>query len=154
MHHKMIILTVLLTSLSAFPDTSPKNVETFYQESENLLKQAEKKSAANKIKLLKDLQKSMQDTLDQYEKKDPELGSSEEDKISFLFYTIEPVFKLHQKKKITRTQCQQVQQEIKTGDRMGRTEDAPPSKPASVALAWLETICPLGALSAKDSLTK
>lgn len=154
MHHKMILLAVLLTSLSAFSDTSPKNVEIFYQESESLLKQAEKKPTTKKMKLLKDLQKSMQDTLDQYEKKDPNLGSTEEDKISLFFYTLEPVFKLHQKKKITRTECQQVQQEIRTGDRMGRPEDAPASKQALVALAWLETICPPGALPAKDFLTE
>lgn len=154
MRHQMIILTLLLTSLSAFSETSMKNVEIFYEESENLLKQAEQKPAAKKMKLLKNLQKSMQDSLDQYEKKDPKLGGTEEDKISLLYYTIEPVFKLNLKKKITRTRCQQVQQEIRTGDRMGRPEDAPSTKPALVALAWLKTICPHDALSAKDSLTE
>lgn len=132
----------LIIFISATTKAAPlKTIQTFYAESKNLYTQAEKeKSFAKKTDYLKNLKKSFDKELALYQKNNPQKGSNEEHEISRLFFTLDPVFELADKKNISATECQHARAAIGPVDaketpestRLARTQEA---------LRWLELIC-------------
>lgn len=146
MHHSlaslstMIIFIVIFTSSFA-QAAKLKVLADFYKESETLQELTQKETSKDKSQHLKKLEKSFKSALDQYEKESPKEGNSEEQRISLLFYTLEPVFKLAQKNSFKESSCNSTRQEIKTGDSMGRPQGHPASKQATEAYKWLDLLC-------------
>lgn len=137
---RITLFLVLLNAYSAFADL--KSADDLYEESQKLNSELKiEKDFVTKSKSLLKLKASMHNTLKAYEKKDPLKGGPKEKEVSFLFYTLEPVFNLASKKSITVSDCDKTKQMVIASDSMGRGENPPLTRSAKEALQWIEILC-------------
>lgn len=134
-------IVLLVTFISSTSLATPKDVIAVMKESqtsrENLSKE---KDSAKKLEKLKEFEKSLSATLQDYEKENPEEGGDAEEKVAKFSYRFEPVFELATKK-ITKAACDKTKGRIELEDRSGKTEDADLSDAAKEALKWVDVIC-------------
>ena len=117
-----------------------KTAEDFFKESQTAFEKAAKETTfAKKGTALKDLEKSFEATLNQYEKSSPTEGDDQEQDVARLFYTLEPAFELARLKDKTKKDCARKKQDVLTGDNQG--EDSPASPNTKEALRWIELLC-------------
>lgn len=132
-----VILALLLLNAQAAP---LKSVDDFYKESQSAFEKAGKETTyEKKSSLLKDLEKSFEAALDQYEKTNPIEGNDQEQDVSRLFYTLEPAFELAKLKVKDKKECARKKQDVLTGD--NQADDTPASPKAKEALRWIELLC-------------
>lgn len=136
-----VILLLSLITFS-FAHAGLKKVTDFYKESEASYQKALKeKTSSKKAAYLKDLKKSFEATLDEYEKKNPKEGSNQENEVSLLYYTLEPVFELAELPKISEKDCDKKEMTVRSHASMGKPEGTKLSPRALEALRWIEVLC-------------
>ncbi len=139
MRHSLILLVSLFTITA---EAKIQTAEYFYSQSQKLQKSLnEKTTAQEKAKTLKKLQAEFEQTLKDYKKKNTKESTPEEDKVSLLFFTMEPTFNLAKKSKWNDKDCERTESEIRSGDSMGREEGAATTTQAGEALAWIKILC-------------
>lgn len=139
MHYSLIPLA-LIFSLTA--EAKIQNVDYFYSQSQKIQKSVtEKASQKEKADSMKKLEAEFEQTLKAYKKKNAKESSAEEDKVSLLFFTMEPTFTLAKKSTWNEKDCERTESEIRSGDAMGREEGAATTPQAGEALAWLKILC-------------
>lgn len=104
-------------------------------------KASKESSYAGKAQILKELEKSFETTLTQYEKKNPQEGSDQEQDVSRLFYTLEPAFNLAKLTSKDKKACARARNSVLAGATQGKSEDTPPGPRAQEALRWIELLC-------------
>jgi biopolymer transport protein ExbB/TolQ len=138
--HYALITTLIFSSSLAFAKI--QKVDYFYDQSKKLQQTIkEKDSVQNKAKTLQKLEAEFAQTLKEYKKKYAKESSAEEDKVSLLFFTMEPTFNLAKKTAWDQKDCERTEVEIRSGDAMGREENAATTPQAGEALAWLKILC-------------
>lgn len=132
-------------SLLLFPAltlAAPKDFKTMMDLSQKLRSEmAKEKSFEKKSQKLKDLEKDFKATIKEYEKLNPEEGTTAEEKVAKFFYGMEPVFKLANGKKPSSKDCEKTLQQIDFEDRGSREENAALTANAVEAQAWVKTLC-------------
>ena len=138
---RAITIILCLVLFSTADAAELKTVQDFYKESEKLYAQAEKaKSLKKKTGYLKELKKSFDKELALYEKANPQEGPSEEHDVSRLYYTLNPVFELAEKKKLSETDCKQAKIDIAPVDPKSMP-DSPRLPRTQEAMRWARLIC-------------
>ncbi|WII70895.1 hypothetical protein QJS83_10525 [Bdellovibrio sp. 22V] len=138
---RAIIFTLVALSFS-FAQADLKKVDDFYKESEAAYQKAAKeKTFAKKSSYLKDLKKSFETTLNDYEKTNPKEGSAQEQEVSRLYYTLEPVFDVADLKTASEKDCDKKEQTVRAHASMGQPEGATLPARAQEAIRWLEILC-------------
>lgn len=148
MYHKIIVSFLVITApLAAVAEASAtptklKSSEHFYSQSQKMLQElTTKETPKKKAQALKKLETEFEATIKDYKKQNPEESNAEEDKISLLYFTMEPTFKLSHKSKWSAKDCENTEAEIKSGDSVARDEGSPTTPQAGEALAWLKALC-------------
>ncbi|MEK2645357.1 hypothetical protein [Bdellovibrio sp. BCCA] len=119
-----------------------KKADDFYKESETAYQKALKeKTFSKKASYLKDLKKSFETTLKEYEKKNPDEGTDQEQEVSTLYYTLEPAFELSALNKVTEKECDKKELTVRSQAGHGKEEGAKLSARAEEALRWIEVLC-------------
>lgn len=139
MRRSLVTLAVLLASVSAHAELL--KVTDLYKKSEVLLKESTAaKTEKERIAKFKDLEKAIESTRATYELKESDQDSDAYEAISRFFYTLSPIVKLVDEKKIA-AKCDFTENRIKSADAQGKDEGAPLTKDATVALEWLKQFC-------------
>ncbi|WP_374001793.1 hypothetical protein [Bdellovibrio bacteriovorus] len=114
----------------------------FSKESQILMSKAEKETDKNKrVLLLEKLKASLEKTLDQYEKENPDSGGEKEKEISRFLYTLDPAFDLASEKKKDETRCEQAAQAVRSSNNLGKQEGTELTADAKETLRWIELLC-------------
>lgn len=136
------IIVLLIFTLTLSAEAKIKNAQDFFKESqEHYQKALAEKTFEKKASIMKDLKKSFETTLKEYEKANPEEGDRQEHNVSLLFYTMAPAFELSSQKKVSKTECSQKTQSVRTQDLMGKSEDSKLSERANETIKWIEVLC-------------
>lgn len=134
-----VSLLILTISLNAF--ASPKTVDDFLKESQNMRKELSKEKVhAKKVKKLGELEKSLNSTLAEYRKNNPKEGTDAEDQVYAFLLNLEPVSKILEKK-APPEDCKKAKFRVRFEERGTVPEDTPLSKGAQEATAWIDLLC-------------
>jgi|GEM_PF-1772925 len=136
----VIASLVFLAALTASAEL--KKVTDFYSESEQQYKKAQsEKTFAARAKILRELESSLEGTLQEYEKKNPREAEKDEKEVSLFHSTLEAAYDIAHQKTADQKDCAKKRQSVLTGDSMGRGESAPLTKPAQETLRWIDLLC-------------
>lgn len=140
---KIILAAIFIfTNISGATTSKNKDVVFFLTESERLVKECEKETDSKKrYKPLKTLKQSLEIELKKYKKENPLEGNDQEQEVSRFYYTLEPVFDLITKKKITEDDCARATKSVERDDSIGKPEGNKRSPEAQAALQWLSVLC-------------
>jgi TRAP-type uncharacterized transport system substrate-binding protein len=142
MRRTLIILsTLFISSFSTAATTAVLKVADLHKKSEALLQESAKaKTEAERVAKLLELKKEINAARDSYKKNQDVKDISAHEAVAFFYYTLVPVFKIVEEKKIPEN-CDRTQGKIRSAEARGLPEGAPLSKDASIALEWLKIFC-------------
>lgn len=135
-----ILIFVFISMISISIYSAEKKLADLYSESKSLLEKAQKnQSKSNEI--FASFIKSIEDTKNAYEKKNPELGTPEETNISVFYYALNPVIEISKLTTPDDEKCLSKKQEIFSEDSAGKGDNAGLDKDSELALSWLKLFC-------------
>lgn len=139
----LITVAVMINLISFQAFAVLKNTDSFYQESEKLIKDATtKKSFTEKSKIFLKLKKSFESTLTEYKKQNPKEPTLQEKEVSLLYAMLAPAFELAKSKKSpTFQECARKKHAILSGNNAETEETPTPDKDTQEALKWLNVLC-------------
>lgn len=136
--HYTLILALILTASTSFADLP--STDDLYKRSTELQPEATAKEPVKAAtKNLKTLEKELTAAIKAYKLDNPTESTKEEDGISLLYFSLEPVFNLAKKSKITTEDCELTESELLAGDR--KDDASGPSKNVAEALIWQKILC-------------
>lgn len=138
MHFRLIIVICCFPILA----NALKNVEEFFKISQRYRQEVAPGTAyEKKFEKLQKLEKEIAKTLDDYEKASPQEGGQDEEFVAKFSYSLEPVLELKAPQTSSNNGCEKARHQIEFKDKGSRREDAPLTKEAQEALAWLTLLC-------------
>jgi hypothetical protein len=115
-----------------------KQAKDFLDLSQKMRAELKKDKQENKIAKLKEFEKDLNNTRDEYFKENPAQGNAGEQKVHEFYYVFEPLFK---SEKFAKKDCEEVKHQVRLTDNNGITDDTGLSDPAKEALEWLKILC-------------
>jgi len=130
---------VFIFLLPLFAWSEPKQISDFFTLSKKLRTELKsEKSQTTKAAKLKELEEALNSTQKEYEKLNPEKGDDKEKKVSFFYFTFEPLFET---KKFDKKGCEHAEYQVTYEDKMGRAENEALTPDAQEALEWVKLLC-------------
>ena len=131
---------VVIFFMPVFTWAEPKQVSDFFVLSKKWRTElANEKSQLAKTAKLKELENVLDSTQKEYEKLNPAKGDDKEKKVSFFYFTFEPLFET---KTFDKKGCGHAEYQVIYEDKMGRGDDESLTPDAQEALEWVKLICP------------
>lgn len=134
---RILILLLLPSGLFA---GEMKSEKTLLNETQKKCAAMSKESLDKRKRSLEALEKAFTSALEELKRQSPEKAEPEEEKISLLFSTMKPVFKLG-KSEVNSKTCDQTENQLRAENSLGRGETETLSPPSEQALKLLKALC-------------
>jgi hypothetical protein len=139
MRKTVIVLASLLTPSLVF--AAPKTAEKLLQEIKTS-RESVSKSDFNQVAIeLKKVNSSLNETLNEYKKTDPESESPALEKVLYVVFSMEPAVDLTNGKHPAKPACEKAKHKVELEDKGSKPEDTPLSPEAQESLRWIELLC-------------